>query len=204
MTEPNVCAAAGRELVPGARRARIRTPPGYAPACNTRKPRWITTGIGRSRAHRLNNSWAGSRDTINAHPHPHTATKIGSHYRPHTTPNNMHPYYYRRPPSRLFWFFLGGVTAAWFINSRSDRDRAEWRSKCLAWKTRYGLEDSQSQNQSQTPPQGSTQAQDRASEEEKYMWWKLRTEREAERRKAQDFQKQVDYAKDTVSLVLLY
>ena len=115
----------------------------------------------------------------------------------------MHPYYYRRPPSRLFWFFLGGVTAAWFINSRSDRDRSEWRAKCLAWKTRHGLEDSQSQNQSQTYPQAGTQSQDRTEEEEKYMWWKLRSERDAERKKAQDFQKQMDYARDTVSLVVL-
>ena len=112
----------------------------------------------------------------------------------------MHPYYYHRPPSRIFWFLLGGATAAWFLHSRSDR--SEWRAKCLAWKTRYGLEDSQSQNQSQTHPQGGTQVQDRALEDEKFMWWKLRSEREAERRKAQDFQKQMDYAKDTVSLVL--
>jgi len=114
----------------------------------------------------------------------------------------MHPYCYRRPPSRLFWFFLGGLTATWFIHSRSDRDRAEWRAKCLAWKARC-LEDSPGQNQNHTRAQGAVQSQDRASEEEKYMWWKLRSERDAERRQAQDFQKQMDNAKDTVGLVLL-
>jgi len=112
----------------------------------------------------------------------------------------MHPYYYRRPPSRIFWFLLGGITATWFITSRSDRDRAEWRAKCLAWKARYGLEDSQGQNQGQMHQQ----AQDKALEEEKHMWWKLRSERDVERRQAQDFQKQMDHAKDTVSFVFLY
>lgn len=115
----------------------------------------------------------------------------------------MHSLYYHRPPSRLFWFFLGGVTATWFITSRSDRERAEWRAKCLAWKARYGLEDSHGPNQSQTHTQGATQAHDKALEEEKYMWWKLRTEREAERWKTQEFQKQMDSAKDTVSFLLL-
>ena len=115
----------------------------------------------------------------------------------------MHPVYYHRPPSRLFWFFLGGVTATWFITSRPDRDRAEWRAKCLAWKARYSLEDSQSPNQSQTQAQGAAQARDTASEDEKYMWWKLRSERDAERRNAQEFQKQMDHAKYTVSFVLL-
>lgn len=202
----------GRSASRDSCRAHIRT--GHAPA-HTRKPRWITLGGLRlgsaaARAHLLNNSRAGTlcnqqpRHTLNAHPNANS-TKIGFHCRPQATPNPpppMHPYYHPRPPSRLFWFFLGGVTAAWFIHSRSDRDRAEWRAKCQAWKTRYGLEDSQSQNQSQTYPQGGTQAQDKALEE-KYMWWKLRAEREAERMKAQDFQKQMDYAKDTVSLVVL-
>ena len=95
------------------------------------------------------------------------------------------------------------MTATWFITSRSDRDRAEWRAKCLAWKARYVPEDSQSPNQSQIHAQGAAQARDKASEEEKYMWWKLRSEREAERSKAQEFQKQMDHAKDTVSFVLL-
>ena len=35
------------------------------------------------------------------------------------------------------------------------------------------------------------------------MWWRLRSEREAERRQAHEYQQQMDHAKDTVSFVLL-
>jgi hypothetical protein len=110
-------------------------------------------------------------------------------------------YYHHRPPSRLFWFFLGGVTATWFITSRPDRERADWRAKCLAWKARYSLEGPQSQNQGQMHTQ--EDARERALEEEKYMWWKLRSEREADRRKAYEFQNGMDQVKDTVIFVWL-
>lgn len=111
--------------------------------------------------------------------------------------HHWYPGYYRRGPSRLWWFFLGGAAVAWWNYHTNKPENAHKR---FGWCYRREIQERQQQQQQQTPvdyaapaatsqtvtgpfnersPQGQWGEWRQQTESEPL--WKLRGEKERER-----------------------
>ncbi|PVG00479.1 hypothetical protein CPB86DRAFT_189883 [Serendipita vermifera] len=136
--------------------------------------------------------------------------------------HHWYPGYYRRGPSRLWWFFLGGAAVAWWNYHTNKPENAHRR---FGWCSRREIQERQQQQQ-QTPvdyaapaatsqtvtgpfnersPQGQWGEWRQQTESEPL--WKLRGEKErerVEREREMEFRENMLKAREKVCLLHLY
>ena len=108
----------------------------------------------------------------------------------------MHPHhyygpYYRRGPRRLWWFFLGGAAVAMWhhFSQKSEREGLFWRRDCRR------VKDGNDSAQLNAASNEETKTR-KESDERNPSWeplWKLRSEKEQERKQ---HQREVEYRED--------
>lgn len=136
------------------------------------------------------------------------------HYPPHYGPT---PYYgrFRRGPSRLFWFFLGGAAVYFWQYKYYQSANGNGDSKFLGWCNRRLLKnrDEREGNEWRDGRQERQERQEsgelgwRKTPGEPEPLWKLRTEREADQKRlAQEaeFREDMNKAREKVSFFNYY
>lgn len=124
-----------------------------------------------------------------------------------------HPHYYRRSPRRLFWFLLGGVTfTLWqYCSNKNERNGLSWNRQCRRvtdreQPTRFNESSSQTgylYTSNDMIPRRENDEENRVSEP----LWKLRSEKEAERRQREqeaEYRDDLLRAREAVNLLFYF
>lgn len=114
-------------------------------------------------------------------------------------PHHYYGAYYRHGPRRLWWFFLGGAAVTMFhhFSQKKEREGLFWRRDCR--RVKDGNDPAQfniASNEVGYAYSGEDTKTRRENDEQKPSWkplWKLRSEKEQERRQ---HQQEVEYRED--------